>query len=135
MQPDNGPENCEFFAGPDVGDAEGQWPPQIEDLKGQFDYIHLRAVFTCFNEPKVVMQKVFDYLAPGGTVEYMDSSFSIDSLDGSADDTTIYKWGRLLIQGAANKGRDIEVSQHYKQWMEEIGCEGNLSILLASAQG
>ena len=39
--------------------------------------------------------------------------------------TTLERWGQLFQAGAASRGRDLNVSQHYKRWMEEIGCKSD----------
>ncbi|KAK7921647.1 Secondary metabolism regulator LAE1 [Apiospora marii] len=113
IQPENPPENVEFIR----DDAEEPW----EFGPTKFDYIHARFVFSCFNDPKYVMQQAFDNMNPGGWIEYVDGCTDVVSLDGSSEGTTLERWGQLLKAGAASRGRDVEVSQHYKKWMEEIG--------------
>jgi hypothetical protein len=50
--------------------CEGQCEHRIE-----FDYIHLRAMFSCFNDPRVIMKKALENLAPGGWIEFQDTTF------------------------------------------------------------
>lgn len=76
IQPSNAPPNVEFIK----DDCEEPW---IFDNK--FDYVHARAVFTCFSDQKAVMRHAFDNLNPGGWIEYLDGSFVIGCLDGSIE--------------------------------------------------
>lgn len=102
-------------------DAEDTWEfgPQ------KFDYIHARHVMSCFDQPRAVMAQAFANLAPGGWVEYHDTTVDVLSMDGSAQGTTLEEWGRLIMAGAAASGRDVRVSMHYKEWLEEVGCRSS----------
>ncbi|KAK8025333.1 hypothetical protein PG990_003156 [Apiospora arundinis] len=113
IQPENPPENIEFIR----DDAEKPW----EFGTTKFDYIHLRFVFSCFNDPKFVMRQAFEHMSPGGWIEYMDSTTDFASMDGSVEGTTIQRWGELMRSGAAMRGRNLDVTRFYKQWLEEIG--------------
>ncbi|KAK8038669.1 hypothetical protein PG993_007080 [Apiospora rasikravindrae] len=115
IQPENPPDNIEFVR----DDAEEPW----EFGPTRFDYVHVRFVFSCFNDPRFVMRQAFDHMAPGGWIEYMDSTTNFASMDGSIEGTTIEKWGELMRAGAALRGRDVDVTRFYKQWLEEIGCK------------
>ena len=37
-----------------------------------FDYVHLRLVFSCFNDPRIVIQRAFNNLRPGGWLEFQE---------------------------------------------------------------
>lgn len=76
--------NCTFVR----DDSEAPWLFPLPSLQGhhcepgcdhrvQFDYVHLRAMFTCFNDPTVVIRQAFSNLNPGGWIEYQDSGFDI----------------------------------------------------------
>ena len=83
IQPvDYAPPNCTFVK----EDSEEEWlfrkepppgakPEDAEDLRIQFDFVHLRMVVTCFTDPKRVMRHAFENLKPGGWVEYQDGEF------------------------------------------------------------
>ncbi|KAI1840944.1 hypothetical protein JX266_012880 [Neoarthrinium moseri] len=115
IQPSTGiPPNCSFIK----EDAEDEWL-----YPHKFDYIHFRFVTTCFDDPKAVMRSAFENLNPGGWIEYQDIQTGFWSPDESVRGTSIEKWGRHLIAGAAAKGRNIDVARHYKTWMEELGFE------------
>lgn len=50
----------------------------------RFDFIHLRFMVTCFDEPKKVMENAFKHLNPGGWIEFQDSTLPIlDFYNGS----------------------------------------------------
>jgi hypothetical protein len=53
IQPDNAPHNVEFIK----DDCEEEWFYPFK-----FDFIHARAVFTCFNDQKTVMKHAYDNL-------------------------------------------------------------------------
>ncbi|KAI4597726.1 hypothetical protein KJ359_004001 [Pestalotiopsis sp. 9143b] len=64
IQPSNKPDNCEFIK----TDAEGERSfPRLP----KFDYIHLRLVCMAFANPKLVLRRAWDNLAPGGIGQYM----------------------------------------------------------------
>ncbi|KAK8133547.1 hypothetical protein PG984_005559 [Apiospora sp. TS-2023a] len=97
-------------------DSEEEW---CYDHK--FDYIHARAVFTCFDNPKGVMEKAFANMNPGGYIEYLDGYNKAGCLDGTVRGTALEKFGGYCQQGADTNGRDLHVAEHYKQWLEEVG--------------
>jgi hypothetical protein len=39
-----------------------------------FDYVNLRVVFTCFNNPKKVIRNAFENINPGGWLEFQDGT-------------------------------------------------------------
>jgi hypothetical protein len=70
-------------------DAEAEWvfplphPEGTEACKGtcnhriMFDYVHLRYMFSCFNNPKTVMKSALENLNPGGWIEFQESAAEI----------------------------------------------------------
>ncbi|KAI0127194.1 S-adenosyl-L-methionine-dependent methyltransferase [Xylariales sp. AK1849] len=104
------PKNCTFVR----EDAEEPW--DIHPL-GFFDYIHLRYVCTCFDNPTTVMKYAYDRLAPGGWIEYHDVAAAVVDADG----TSIKVAWDLAIAGAAAAGRDIMVAHRYKEWLGQQG--------------
>ncbi|KAH8649278.1 S-adenosyl-L-methionine-dependent methyltransferase [Xylariales sp. PMI_506] len=114
IQPSNAPSNITFLK----DDAEEEWL-----FPNKFDYVHLRLVFTCFNDPKKLIQEAFKSLNSGGWMEFQDpDAATLLSIDG---DTTHLAFKKLLdtvVVGAKILvGRDIEVAANYKGWMEEVG--------------
>jgi hypothetical protein len=108
------PPNCQF----EVDDVEDDWTYSRKP-----DFIHGRAMFTCFKDPKAVFQKAFDALAPGGYFEMQDIYFKPHSNDGTVEGTSIQRWNDLLIQGAAKIGRDWHCTPKYARWFQEVGFE------------
>ena len=80
------PPDCKF----EIDDVEDDWT-----YTRQPDYVHGRAMFTCFNDPKTVFQKAYDALAPGGYFEMQDIYFKPHSNDGTIDGTTIQRFNNL----------------------------------------
>ncbi|KAK8044233.1 hypothetical protein PG993_004257 [Apiospora rasikravindrae] len=136
IQPETGLMNVKFIR----EDVEDQWV-----FPHKFDYIHARMVFSCFDNPRGVMEQAFQFLEPGGWVEYFDAgdfaNFSRPqtpeeaSMDGTGDGTTIQRWGRLSQQGLRSRGRDPDVMRHYKGWMQEIGFVDVVERKIAAPQG
>ncbi|KAK8085652.1 hypothetical protein PG997_006923 [Apiospora hydei] len=83
IQPETGLPNVKFIR----EDVEDQWV-----FPHKFDYIHARMVFSCFDKPRGVMEQAFEFLEPGGWVEYFDALTSHTrqtpeeaSMDGTGD--------------------------------------------------
>ncbi|KAH8655407.1 S-adenosyl-L-methionine-dependent methyltransferase [Xylariales sp. PMI_506] len=86
-----------------------------------FDYVHLRLMFTCFNDPKVVMARALENLKPGGWIEFQETSFNFYQANDKYKGDACIRWGKACIKGAAASGRNIDLLQYYKQWLEEVG--------------
>ncbi|ORY70509.1 S-adenosyl-L-methionine-dependent methyltransferase, partial [Pseudomassariella vexata] len=106
------PANCHFVR----EDVEDEWT--LDEL---FDFIHLRLVFTSFSVPLEATTKLFDNLRPGGWVEYHDTVFEIESIDGSSRGIALEKWCKLLNDAATGVGRDWGVARKCKNWLIEAG--------------
>lgn len=112
IQPE-GPPNCQWVK----EDAENQeWT-----LPTLFDYIHMRLVVSCFDDHRVVIQKAFDQLEPGGYLEMMDPTFEILCTDGTSTGTHIERFCNMLLEAANAVGRSFTVAKGYKQWLIEAG--------------
>lgn len=114
IQPIYVPPNCRF----EIDDAEDEWA-----FAEKFDYIHGRALLSCFKDPASVLQQAFNSLAPGGYLELQDGTFPFKYIGPPPIDSDVYKWNEIVVEGAAKSGRPWTNSQHYKRWMEEIGFE------------
>lgn len=86
-----------------------------------FDYIHGRALLSCFKDPREVLKSAFDALAPGGYLELQDGCFPLRYVGEPPVESNIYKWMDVVTQGAAKAGRPWTNAQYYKQWLEELG--------------
>lgn len=72
--------NCKF----EVADAESDWT-----FDQPFNYIHTRAVLTCFKDNRAVLQKIYDNLAPGGYFELQDPCLPMLCDDGTLEGTAL----------------------------------------------
>lgn len=111
------PPNCSFVR----DDAEDPWI-----FEQTFDLIHLRAVCTCFNNARGVMETIFQNLAPGGWVEYQDVGWELVGADPASEiycrASPVSRFMELSALGVWNHaGRDVTVARKYKTWMREIG--------------
>lgn len=108
------PPNCQF----EVDDAEDDWM-----FNRPFDFIHMRGTMTCFRDPKDILTKAFDSLAPGGYVEMQDSIFPMFCHDDTLEGTGLDIWGKACVEAGEKLGRPWTNAVHYRRWMEEIGYE------------
>ena len=109
------PPNC-FF---EVDDAEDEWT-----FSAKFDYVHGRALLTCFRDASQVIRSAYKSLAPGGWLELQDAYFPMFYVGGrDPESTALYKWNKLCMEGAAQFGRPWTYAQHYKRYLEEAGFE------------
>jgi hypothetical protein len=106
------PPNCSFL----IDDAEDEWT-----FTQQFDFIHGRALVSCFKDPKAVFQRAFNAFALGGYLELRDPIFPFQFLDPPPADSAFAQWNTLIIEAAAKAGRPWTNAKHYKTWLEEIG--------------
>ncbi|RDW68603.1 hypothetical protein BP5796_09260 [Coleophoma crateriformis] len=114
IQPLYIPPNLRF----EIDDAEDEWL-----FSNQFDYIHGRALVSCFTDPSVVLKSAFNALAPGGYLELQDGIFPMEYIGEPPVESNLYKWNQLLIEGSTKSGRPWTNVRHYKRWMQEIGFE------------
>ncbi|KAH8662497.1 S-adenosyl-L-methionine-dependent methyltransferase [Xylariales sp. PMI_506] len=130
IQPDRSIPNCEFVR----ADIEEDWvfPEPNPDHQActeigrcehniKFNYIHLRFMFTCFNDQRTVMKHAFDNMAPGGWIEYQESTLEFFQANPNFPGDALLRWGAGCTRGAAAAGRDLTCVRNYKQWLEEIG--------------
>lgn len=97
---------------------EDEWGSAAD---GPFDYVHLRFVFLCFQDPMRVLRKAFEHLRPGGWVEYQDPSARLHCVDGSIAGTALERYWELVLEGGRAAGRDFLVAEKYKAMLEEAG--------------
>lgn len=88
-----------------------------------FDYIHGRALFSCFKDPAAVFRKAYEHLTPGGYFEMQDVYFKPHSIDETLDDTPFARWNETVVEGAKELNRDWHCVKHYKRWFEEVGFQ------------
>ncbi|KAK6821798.1 hypothetical protein PG987_014623 [Apiospora arundinis] len=126
IQPEDMLPNVEFIR----DDVEDPWV-----FPHKFDFIHSRMNFSCFDNPKGVMEQAFQFLKPGGWIEYLDAESQTVSMDGTVEGTMIEKWGQLLAQGLISRGRDPLVAKQYKGWLKEIGFVDVIERKMAGPHG
>jgi len=113
IQPSYVPPNCKF----EVDDAEDTWT-----YTQPFDYIHGRALFTCFKHPSTVFRNAYAALNPGGYFEMQEIFFMPSSIDDSINGTALQAWMIKVVEGAAILGgKDWLCTQHYTEWFKEAG--------------
>jgi len=109
------PSNCHFV----IEDAEDVW-----SFNHRFDFIHGRALLTCFKDPTVVVRSAFDALEPGGYLELQDGYFPLAFAgDDVPTDSALYRWSEICLEGSRRFGRPWIHAQHYRRYLEEAGFE------------
>ncbi|KAJ1336005.1 gliotoxin biosynthesis N-methyltransferase [Microdochium nivale] len=113
IQPPYVPPNVEF----EIFDAEDEWCfPQ------KFDLIHIRAVVTCFKDPRAVFAEAIRSLAPGGWIELRDPIMPFQFLTPPPPGCALKQWADELIKAATMTGRRWTNARYYTQWLQEMGC-------------
>ncbi|KAI1138507.1 S-adenosyl-L-methionine-dependent methyltransferase [Hypoxylon sp. FL0543] len=112
--PSSVPENCRF----EIDDAEDEWT-----FGESFDYIHGRALMSCFNDPAAVVRQASDNLAPGGILEFQDAQFPMNYIGDRPTGSALYRWNNLMVEGVARLGRSWSNVRNYHRYFEEAGLE------------
>lgn len=126
------PPNCSF----QIDDAESEWV-----YTQPFNYIHGRAMCTCFKDPLAIFRKPYAALAPGGWFEMQEIDAKIHSTDGTLDGTALEKvrntfhywqlgaalhlkrqWNDKCIEGARLLGgKNWRCATKYAGWFKDAG--------------
>ncbi|KAK9774670.1 putative Methyltransferase domain-containing protein [Seiridium cardinale] len=118
IQPPEGsiPSNCVF----ERDDIEEEWV-----FDRLFDYVHLRAMLTCFNDHVGVLKKIYDNLRPGGWAEYHDYDPEVFGKDEANQQALlvapVWDWSQRVFKGAKRFGRDMMIARRYKQLLIDTG--------------
>ncbi|PMD63054.1 S-adenosyl-L-methionine-dependent methyltransferase [Hyaloscypha bicolor E] len=112
IQPEYLPPNCRF----EIDDAEDDWLFPVP-----FDYIHGRALITCFRSHHTVFTHAFNSLRSGGYLELQDCDLPLRFIDDSGNGTALGTWSQRLMAGGAALGKDLTRGRRYKEILEEIG--------------
>jgi SAM-dependent methyltransferase len=89
-----------------------------------FDFIHMRAMLTCFRDPRAVFASAFEALAPGGYIQLRDPimPFKFHGCPPNPEpECALAEWGHLIVDAAARTGRRWDNARHYERWLREIG--------------
>lgn len=108
------PPNCHF----EVDDCEDDW-----NFSHKFDFIHGRALGTCFKDPATVLAKAYDFLVPGGYLEMQDAIMPMRYVGDIPTECSLYKWNQLLVEASIKAGRPWTNVKNYGKWFKEIGFE------------
>ncbi|KAI1499756.1 S-adenosyl-L-methionine-dependent methyltransferase [Biscogniauxia marginata] len=115
IQPQYLPENCRF----EIDDAEDEWT-----FSKPFDFVHGRALMSCFNDPGRVIRHAFEHLAPGGYIELQDALFPMNWIGEPPTQSALYRWNERMLEGVQRLGRSWSNVQHYGRYFAEAGFEG-----------
>ncbi|RDW77550.1 hypothetical protein BP6252_05603 [Coleophoma cylindrospora] len=116
IQPSYVPPNCRF----EIDDVEDEWL-----FSNKFDYIHGRALATCFNDGASVVRKAYDALEPGGWFELQDFELQ-KSEDDSMKGTNFEAMEEHISEAMKKLGRTTWGGNvpNYARWFREAGFEG-----------
>jgi trans-aconitate methyltransferase len=108
------PPNCRF----EIDDAEEEWI-----YSQPFDYIHGRALVSCFKDPPSIISSIFTNLTPGGYFEFQDPIMPLKSIDGTLTGTYVDEFQTQCMAAAEKLGRPWTNGKNYGRWMREAGFE------------
>ncbi|KAI2641359.1 S-adenosyl-L-methionine-dependent methyltransferase [Hypomontagnella submonticulosa] len=114
IQPQYVPENCKF----EIDDAEDEWT-----FNEPFDFIHGRALMSCFNDPAAVVRQAFENTAPGGMIEFQDALFPMNYIGDPPTESALYRWNEMMVEGVSRLGRSWSNVQNYNRYFQEAGFE------------
>ncbi|KAI0487610.1 S-adenosyl-L-methionine-dependent methyltransferase [Xylaria cf. heliscus] len=106
------PPNVTF----EICDAEDEWT-----FQRPFDLVHMRAMVTCFRNPRAVFAEAYRSLAPGGFIELRDPILPFQFLTPPPDGCALQLWCDKLMEAARLAGRNWDVATRYAQMLGEIG--------------
>jgi hypothetical protein len=107
------PPNC-FF---EVNDAEDPWI-----FSHQFDYVHGRALGSCFKSHLEVIKSAFSSLRPGGYLELQDFIVPVHRcIDDTASGSHFERWNNLMLAATAALGKDWSRAGMYKEYFQQVG--------------
>lgn len=103
-------------------DAEDPWDTDQLLPTGQlFDYVHMRATVTCFEDTRTVLRYAFEHMSEGGWIELQDVIFNFYGIDDSFRGTGLQKWVQRVRRGFQASGRDMDKTMYYVSWLLEAG--------------
>ncbi|CAK7217365.1 hypothetical protein SCUCBS95973_003124 [Sporothrix curviconia] len=113
IQPEYVPPNLRF----EIDDVEDEWVYSVP-----FDFVHGRYILPSLKDPRATLQRIFEFLQPGGWVEIMETLMVIEAIDDSLSKTVLPRWHQLILDGVRKMGRgDPMVPLKARQWLSEIG--------------
>ena len=103
----------------EVDDIENTW---IYSQK--FDYIHCRYLAGSIKDWPRLMAQAYEFLAPGGYIEFQDFDMKFYSTDGtfvpgSAPDI----WTSEIVEALKSFDREPEPGPKLEQWVRDAGFE------------
>ncbi|KAF5669936.1 methyltransferase [Fusarium heterosporum] len=112
-QPGFVPPNVRF----EIDDIDEEWT-----YSEPFDFIHSRFMNFSVQNWKSYLTKIYENVTPGGYVELQDVDVIMGSDDGTlTEDTTMYKWCKLLDEAAGKFNRCFERTTRFKDLLKEVG--------------
>lgn len=88
----------------------------------------MRAVVTCFKDPRSVFISAFKALAPGGYLQLRDPLFPFLYHDPPPADCALKRWNDLILEAGTKLGRKWTNAHNYRQWFEELGFKDVVEI-------
>ncbi|KAI0395157.1 S-adenosyl-L-methionine-dependent methyltransferase [Xylariaceae sp. FL0594] len=110
IQPSYSPPNVTF----EICDAEDEWL-----FREPFDFIHMRAMVTCFSNPLFVFKEAYRSLAPGGYIELREPIFPFAFMTPpptpNSEPCALQQWCDMIMQASRLSGRDWGIASRYAQ--------------------
>ena len=114
IQPEWVPPNCKF----EIDDYEQEWTWG----SNRFDLIHYRFLIGSVTDWKLLYQRIYDAVKPGGWFEISDMDIRMCCDDGTvAEDSYCVQWANYFYEAISRLGRSIPLVREYKRMFEEAG--------------
>jgi hypothetical protein len=81
----------------------------------------MRAVVTCFADPKAVFKQAFDSLEPGGWLELRDPIMPFHFLTPPPEGCALKEWNENIITATTRIGRRWTNAIYYTEWLQDLG--------------
>ncbi|KAI2611947.1 S-adenosyl-L-methionine-dependent methyltransferase [Hypoxylon sp. NC1633] len=114
------PPNCNFG----VKDFTERW-----EYAQKFDLIHCRLLFTIPHDPRALMQQAYDWLEPGGYLEFHEMYGELMDFDGTVRGTALAKLSSSGVTAMHRLGnKNVLALPFFKQWMADVGFENVVEL-------
>ena len=112
IQPSFVPPNLRF----EVDDCCDDWL-----YKRPFDFIHVRGLYGCVADWGRFYDQALQNLQPGGYLEQLEMSVTVDSDDGSANETYIREAGKFSLESCDKFGKNVRTVDEMEGNMKKAG--------------
>jgi hypothetical protein len=78
-------------------------------------------VVTCFKDIRQVIGSAFEFLVPGGYLEFKDGIFPPSYAEPPPADSAFVKWITIILEEVEKAGRPWTKAKYYANYMRDVG--------------